>query len=80
MSDYVTIARFRNPIAANIARGRLEAEGITVMLTGGGLGPLSGFFDPSTNDVRLRVPADQAGRAGELLQEDWSEDMEGFEE
>jgi hypothetical protein len=80
MAEFVTVAHFRNPITADIARGRLEAEGIPVLLAGGGLGPLSGFFDPATNDIRLHVPEEAAERAVALLQEDWSEEMDDFRE
>ncbi len=76
MSDYVTVAQYRNILSAEVAKGRLETEGVPVMLAGIGLGPLAGFFDPSTNDIRLRVPEEMAERARELLAVDWSEDVD----
>lgn len=76
MSQYITVAEYRNILEAEIAKGRLEAEGLEVILAGVGLGPLSGFFKPGSNDIRVQVHEDFAERARELLAHDWSDDMD----
>ncbi|MDQ2069680.1 putative signal transducing protein [Natronospira bacteriovora] len=74
--DYETVASFRNSLEAEVAKGRLEAEGIPVILAGIGLGPLTGFFNPRSNDVRLQVPAEHLEEARTILNTDWSADVD----
>jgi hypothetical protein len=67
--NYVTVAGFSEPVQAEIARGRLQDEGIPVFVTGGmaattfsGMGALGGR-------VELRVPAEHLARAVRVLAE-----------
>ena len=70
MSDkYITVAGFSEPIKAEIARGRLESEGILAVVSGGlttntlfGNSNISGRVD-------LRVPAGDFARAVQILAE-----------
>jgi hypothetical protein len=70
MSDnYITVAGFSEPIKAEIARGRLESEGIPAIVSGGlttnnlfGNSNISGRVD-------LRVPAGDFARAAQILGE-----------
>jgi hypothetical protein len=82
---FVTVASYTQPIEAQLAKGRLEDEGIKVFLTGdltantfSGLGGLGG-------QVQLQVPEADVKRAEEILaacaeeealDEDWEERVE----
>jgi hypothetical protein len=73
---YKTVASFKNHLEAEVAKSRLEAEGIPVIFAGGGLGPLTGFFNPRSNEVRVQVPEEQLDEARMLLETDWSADVD----
>ncbi|MEA5445080.1 DUF2007 domain-containing protein [Gammaproteobacteria bacterium AB-CW1] len=73
---YKTVKQYRNSLQAEVGKGRLEAEGIPVILAGVGLGPLTGFFNPRSNDVRLQVPEDRLEEAREILETDFSADVD----
>jgi hypothetical protein len=67
--NYLTVAGFSEPIKAEIARGRLETEGIAAIVSGGlvtntlfGTSNISGRVD-------LRVPAGDFARAVQILAE-----------
>jgi hypothetical protein len=67
LEKYVTVAGFSIPVQAEIARGRLESEGIPAFVTGGltastffGLRDLGGRID-------LCVPAEHVSRAIQIL-------------
>jgi hypothetical protein len=63
----VELAMFQNPIAAEVARGRLESEGFEVVLFGSGLASLGlGSMTP----VRLMVNEHDADAASAILAED----------
>jgi len=73
---FETVERFKNSLEAEVAKARLEAEGIPVLLAGVGLGPLVGFFNPKSNHVRLQVPEDRMQEAREILDTDWSAEVD----
>ena len=63
----VELAIFQNPVAAEVARGRLAAEGIETVLFGGGLASLGlGSMSPA----RLMVEESDAAAARAILAED----------
>jgi hypothetical protein len=63
----VELALFQNPFAAEVARGRLESEGIDVVLFGSGLASLGlGAMSP----VRLMVEEEDLHEAKVILDED----------
>jgi hypothetical protein len=63
----VELATFQNPIAAEVARGRLASEGIEVVLLGSGLASLGlGSMSP----VRLMVEERDGAAARLILAED----------
>ena len=63
----VEVAMFQNPIAAEVARGRLAADGIESVLFGGGLASLGlGSMTPA----RLMVEEADRAAAATILAED----------
>jgi hypothetical protein len=63
----VELALFQNPIAAEVARGRLESEGIEAVLFGSGLASLGlGAMSPA----RLMVDEIDREAAEAILAED----------
>ena len=75
-----TIARFRDVPAAQLARSRLEADGIQASLLGVNHVSINWFASQAIGGIRLQVPAEDGERARELLQQDRSEDLEGVPE
>jgi hypothetical protein len=65
--DLVTVGRFIDPVAAEFARSRLEADGLTCFIQGGGLGSL--LPTATMFPIRLEVRAADAERAAEILAE-----------
>jgi hypothetical protein len=63
----VELALFQNPVAAEVARGRLASEGIETVLFGGGLASLGlGSMSPA----RVMVDESDLGAARAILAED----------
>jgi hypothetical protein len=63
----VELAMFQNPVAAEVARGRLASEGIETVLFGGGLASLGlGSMSPA----RLMVDEGDLAAAQAILAED----------
>ena len=63
----VELAIFQNPIAAEVARGRLASQGIETLLFGGGLASLGlGSMSPA----RVMVEEQDLQLAQEILAED----------
>ena len=63
----VTIGRFIDPIAAQFARSRLESDGLSCFVQGGGLGSL--LPTATVFPILLQVRAADAERAAEILAE-----------
>ena len=63
----VEIAMFQNPIAAEVARGRLASDGIESVLFGGGLASLG---PGSMTPARLMVEEEDRAAAAAILAED----------
>lgn len=64
----VTVGRYIDPIAAEFARSRLESDGLSCFLQGGGLGSL--LPTATLYPILLQVRAGDAGRAAEILAEE----------
>ena len=65
--DLVTIGRFSDPFAAEFARSRLEADGLTCFVQGGGLGSL--LPTATVFPILLQVRVADIDRAAEILAE-----------
>lgn len=67
---FVLLASYGTGFAADLARERLEAEGIPVLLKGPAVGTLGGVFQgPIFGGVQLLVPSPELDRARELLED-----------
>lgn len=64
---WTTVERFIDPVAAQVARSRLEAEGIDCYLADEGMGGL--FTYGLIKGVRLQVRPPDEARAKEILGE-----------
>jgi hypothetical protein len=68
MSDkIVTLAMFHDPLAAEMARNRLTAEGIPAMVTGDTTGGLFGGMGGAFGMVHLQVAENNLARATRIL-------------
>jgi len=66
---YVPLANFPNALEADIARERLEAEGIPVLVKGLHVGLFgAGFQGLAIGGVELLVPSPELERAQHLLE------------
>ena len=63
----VTVGRYSDPIAAELARSRLESDGLAGFIQGGGLGSL--LPTAVVYPILLQVRAEDSGRALEILAE-----------
>ena len=70
-----TIARFRNPVSAHIARARLEAEGIPAFLADEHLVGVQWLYSDAVGGVKLNVPGPYAEAAREVVARDHSRDL-----
>ena len=64
----ITIASFDHTLDANLAKTRLEAEGIDCVLTDEHITSMNWFWVPAIGGVRLQVRESDAGRALEILE------------
>lgn len=78
-TEPVVVWRAANWLEAQVLKGRLESEGIPVLLRGEALGPLYGLTTGGLAEVDLLVPGPLAERAREILT-DLEEDPEASED
>ncbi|MDE2755718.1 MAG: DUF2007 domain-containing protein [Acidobacteriota bacterium] len=64
----ITIASFDHTLDANLAKTRLEAEGIDCILTDEHITSMNWFWVPAIGGVRLQVRESDAERAVEILE------------
>ena len=67
MSTFVTLARFGNPVEANIAKGRLEQAGIPCFLSDEHLITITWLYSNAVGGIRLQVHASDEAEAREIL-------------
>jgi hypothetical protein len=63
IEEIVTVARFTEPLEADMARLRLQSAGIEVFLTGEN----ARILEPGLGDLRLQVAAEDAVDARAIL-------------
>ncbi len=78
-SPFTTIASFREPHAAHIARAKLEAEGIPAFLADEHLAGVQWLYSDAIGGVKLCVPSDYAEEAREVISRDHSADLRGVD-
>lgn len=64
----ITIASFDHPLEANLAKTRLEAEGIECVLTNEHIAGMNWVWAPTIGGVGLQVLEADARRAMEILE------------
>ena len=64
----ITIASFDHPIHANLAKTRLEAEGIDCVLINEHITGMNWFWVPAIGGVGLQVRESDAQRAADILE------------
>jgi hypothetical protein len=67
MDELVTIASFADGPEAELARERLELEGIRAFVMGGQTAGIMPYLTSSTGGVRLQVAPTDVDRAREIL-------------
>jgi hypothetical protein len=65
--DLVTVARFSNPMEANVLRACLESHGIFVFVWGEHLGVAHAFLSVASGGMRVQVRLDQVEQAKEVI-------------
>lgn len=65
--DLVTVASFLNLVEADLAKSRLEAEGITVFLAGEQAAQAMPYLFGAMGGIRLLVPRAEAEAALRIL-------------
>jgi hypothetical protein len=68
-ANYVTVADFADQVGAEIARGRLESEGIPAFVTGGLTATTFSGVSNLGGQVELRVPGEHLAQAVRILAE-----------
>lgn len=67
MDDLMTVAAYADVAEAELARERLELEGIEAFVIGGQTAGVMPFLTSSTGGVRVQVKPSDAERAREVL-------------
>ena len=70
----ITIASFDHPLEANLAKSRLEAEGIECVLTNEHIAGMNWVWAPTIGGVGLQVLEADARRALEILEGESDDD------
>ena len=76
---YVKIASFPEPLSANLAKTKLESEGIEVFIANENTIRMDFLYSQLLGGVQLWVPEGDAARAAQLLSEDASKEVESIE-
>ena len=75
-----TVASFRESYKAYIARGRLEAEGIPVVIVDEHLVQVNWMYSQAIGGVKLQVPEEMLEQAREILSMDYEQELAAIEE
>ncbi|HET6725112.1 MAG TPA: hypothetical protein VFH85_03820 [Gammaproteobacteria bacterium] len=76
MDDYVTVETYDTTTNAHIAMGRLRAEGIKARLADEHFVTMDWLYSIALGGIKLQVPRGQAQWAREILDTDYSEDLD----
>lgn len=74
----ITVATFDNQADAHIAKGRLEAEGLSPQLGDSNLVQTDWLYSAALGGIKLQVPAMEAERARQLIAQDHSDELEAL--
>ncbi|MBC7234229.1 MAG: DUF2007 domain-containing protein [Chloroflexi bacterium] len=73
--EMITVYVSQGPLAAEVAKSKLESAGIPVLLRYESIGRILGLTVDGLGQVEVQVPAKWEPQARELLQEDRWEDL-----
>ncbi|MEF8792945.1 DUF4870 domain-containing protein [Thiohalorhabdus sp.] len=76
----ITVASFENQADAHIAKGRLEAEGLSPVLGDSHLVQTDWLYSAALGGIKLQVPEMEAERARQLIDQDHSAELEGLDQ
>lgn len=68
MAELVTVASFADTAEAELAKERLELEGVRAFVLGGQTAGIMPYLTSSTGGVRLQVAPTDIDRAREILE------------
>jgi hypothetical protein len=74
--ELITIATFDNMPSAYIAKGRLEAEGVSCWLKDENLGQTDWLYNIAVGWIKLQVEPHDVLQAREILATDYSDDVD----
>jgi uncharacterized Tic20 family protein len=74
----ITVASFENQADAHIAKGRLEAEGLSPTLGDSHLVQTDWLYSAALGGIKLQVPEMEAERARQLIDQDHSAELDGL--
>jgi hypothetical protein len=75
-----TVASFREPFKAHLAKGRLEAEGIQALVLDENLARINWGFSQAIGGVKIQVSEEHLDQAREILGADYTHELSAFEE
>jgi hypothetical protein len=75
-----TVASFRDPYEAHIARGKLETEGIPTVVLDEHLIQVDWLASQAIGGVKVQVPEEDFVRAREIMTADYEAELEDIEE
>ena len=76
-SKLVTVAKYCYPYEADLAKARLEAEGIPAFAADEHIVRLDWFYSNAVGGIRVQVAEHDAELAKEILAADFSQESEG---
>jgi ribosomal protein S27AE len=65
---FITVATFRYPVEAHLAKSKLESEGIEVYVADENIVAINWLYSNAVGGVKVQVREDEADRARALLQ------------
>lgn len=79
MNRLVTVATYDDTVAAHIAAGRLQADGLYCEIADEHLVQTDWLYGPAVGGIKLQVPAEHAERALSILERDHSQDLDDLD-
>ncbi len=75
-----TVAHFREPYLAHVAKGKLEAEGIPAVVADEHLVQINWTLSQAIGGVKVQVPEEAVEISREILKKDYLDEISMFEE
>ena len=75
-----TVATFREAYQAYLAKGKLEAEGISSIVVDEYLVGINWMYSQAIGGVKVQVPEADYERATKILKEDYAKDLDALDQ